>query len=100
MDGQTDQHEDRQTDRPTHQAILRSPLPKLRNISCIFTLILTVFVSIAEVISSSLPYSMYCSYSIHLGPTGLLESLGVELVCNLDIVTYSNNFDFLEKIQY
>ena len=89
---------DRLTDRP-HQLILRSSLPDLRNIFCFFTSILTVFVSIAEVISSSLAYSMFCSYWTHLGPTSLLESLGAEIVRILDLVTHSNNFDFLDKIQ-
>ena len=89
---------DRLTDRP-HQPILRSSLPELRNIFCFFTSILTVFVSIAEVISSSLAYSMFCSYWTHLGPTSLLESLGAEIVRILDLVTHSNNFDFLDKIQ-
>ena len=89
---------DRLTDRP-HQLILRSSLPDLRNIFCFFTSILTVFVSIYEVISSSLAYSMFCSYWTHLGPTSLLESLGAEIVRILDLVTHSNNFDFLDKIQ-
>ena len=32
-------------------------------------------------------------------PTSLLESLGAEIVRILDLVTHSNNFDFLDKIQ-
>ena len=42
---------------------------------------------------------MFCSYWTHLGPTSLLESLGAEIVRILDLVTHSNNFDFLDKIQ-